>query len=76
MLVRQSFKKGRLLKGLDLNVPLCAIGRGFDALYRCAKDEVIAIDLSLANGKNVDFKFSVRENTMNRLFQLALVRLL
>ena len=34
LLLRQSYKKGRLNKGLDLNEPLCDIGKGVDALYR------------------------------------------
>ena len=38
LLLRQSFKKGRLTEGLDLNKPLVNIGVGNDALYRLAQD--------------------------------------
>jgi predicted ATPase len=41
LLLRQSQKKGRLGTGLDLNKPLCDIGKGYDALSRFAKNDFI-----------------------------------
>lgn len=45
LLLRQSFKKGRLSSGLDLNAPLCDIGKGIDALYRSSENEIISFVL-------------------------------
>ena len=45
LLLRQSFKKDRLNKGLDLNRPLCDIGKGYDALSRSAKNDIIAFTM-------------------------------
>jgi len=46
LLLRQSFKKGRLNAGLDLNEPLCDIGKGQDALSRFAKNNIITFAIS------------------------------
>ena len=43
LLLRQSFKKGRLSEGLDLNKPLVSVGVGNDALYRLAQDSVLCV---------------------------------
>ena len=40
LLLRQSYKKGRLDKGLDLNEPLVSVGVGNDALYRMGDPEL------------------------------------
>lgn len=61
LLLRQSFKKGRLSTGLDLNAPLCDIGKGIDALYRSSQNEIIAFILET---KNESFKFEY--NAKNR----------
>jgi len=45
LLLRQSYKKGRLNAGLDLNKPLCDIGKGYDALSRFAQNDIIAFAL-------------------------------
>lgn len=45
LLLRQSFKKNRLEKGLDLNAPLCDIGKVEDALYRASKSEIISFTI-------------------------------
>lgn len=45
LLLRQSFKKNRLEKGLDLNAPLCDIGKVEDALYRTSKSEIISFTI-------------------------------
>lgn len=44
-LLRQSFKKGRLNTGLDLNKPLCDIGKGYDALSRFAENNIISFEI-------------------------------
>lgn len=49
LLLRQSFKKGRLSSGLDLNAPLCDIGKGIDALYRSSQNEIISFVLGSNN---------------------------
>ncbi|MCQ2287248.1 MAG: DUF3696 domain-containing protein [Bacteroidales bacterium] len=40
LLLRQSYKKGRLDKGLDLNEPFVSVGVGNDALYRMGDPEL------------------------------------
>lgn len=46
LLLRQSFLKGRLNEGLDLNEPLCKIGTGQDVLYRLAGSNILSIDIT------------------------------
>lgn len=46
LLLRQSFQKGRLMDGLDLNKPLSSVGIIHDALYRLAKSGDIIFDFS------------------------------
>jgi predicted ATPase len=47
LLLRQSYQKGRLAKGLDLNEPLVDVGKGTDALYRYANEnEIISFDIT------------------------------
>lgn len=60
LLLRQSFKKGRLQKGLDLNEPLCDIGKGEDALNRYSDDEVIKFELTKEDGTEVSFAFDAQ----------------
>lgn len=60
LLLRQSHKKGRLSSGLDLNAPLCDIGKGIDALYRFASEnEIITFTLVLDDHQIYDFNFNV-----------------
>ena len=49
LLLRQTYQKGRLDKGLDLNKPLCNIGITNDALYRNAKVGSIAFEFTVSN---------------------------
>lgn len=59
LLLRQSYKKGRLRDGLDLNEPLCEIGFGDDALSRFATDNhVISFCLEGENDEKWDFYFN------------------
>lgn len=60
LLLRQSFKKGRLSTGLDLNAPLCDIGKGSDALYRFATDEIVSFSLTSDGSSTYDFIFNAK----------------
>lgn len=51
LLLRQSFKKGILEKGLDLGGPLVSIGVGNDALYKLANEPFLSIELTSENAK-------------------------
>lgn len=59
LLLRQTFTKGRLDKILDLNSPLCFIGKTRDALYQFPdKEENLLIEFSLSSGEdNYTWKF-------------------
>ena len=59
LLLRQSYKKGRLSSGLDLNAPLCDIGKGIDALYRSSQDEIISFVLDCDN-ESFEFAFNAK----------------
>ena len=59
LLLRQSFKKGRLSDGLDLNEPLCEIGFGEDAISRFAENQIISFKLEGENNETWDFQFDV-----------------
>lgn len=59
LLLRQTFLKGRLQDGLDLNNPLCSIGLAHDALYRLASTGVISIEFATDDGKDFIFEFDV-----------------
>jgi predicted ATPase len=59
LLLRQSHLKGRLSSGLDLNAPLCDIGKGSDALHHFAsQDEIISFSLNVDNLALYDFRFN------------------
>lgn len=60
LLLRQSFIKNRLNKGLDLNEPLCDIGKGENALYKYAKDDIISFNIE-KDGKNYSFDFNTKD---------------
>jgi len=59
LLLRQSYKKGRLSAGLDLNAPLCDIGKGIDALNQFSENEIINFSFDIDKTKNYDFNFNV-----------------
>lgn len=60
LLLRQSYKKGRLDKGLDLNVNLVDIGKGSDALFQDAKEnEIITFEFYNNSEKPIQFQFDV-----------------
>lgn len=62
LLLRQSFQKGRLMDGLDLNKPLCSIGIAHDALYRMAKSGDMLFDLSTESGASFRFEFDASKD--------------
>ncbi|TAG94050.1 MAG: DUF3696 domain-containing protein, partial [Bacteroidetes bacterium] len=45
LLLRQTFQKNRLEKGLSLNKPLCYLGEGKDALYEFADSNIISFEI-------------------------------
>lgn len=59
LLLRQSYKKNRLSTGLDLNAPLCDIGKGIDALYRSSQNEIISFILE-ADNNIFEFAFNAK----------------
>ena len=58
LLLRQSFKKNRLEKGLDLNAPLCDIGKVKDALYRASESEIISF--TIETDETFTFSFNTK----------------
>ncbi len=60
LLLRQSFSKNRLHKGLDLNAPLCDIGKGKDALYQASEKEIISFIIEMKE-KSLSFSFNARD---------------
>lgn len=60
LLLRQSFRKNRLSAGLDLNVPLCDIGKGIDALNQFSDSEIITFGLETSTTYH-EFKFNVHD---------------
>jgi len=69
LLLRQSFKKGRLDTGLDLNKPLCDIGKERDALSYFAKNDNITFIIE-ANEK-YEWNFSLTKNLDNTFIPLS-----
>lgn len=68
LLLRQTYQKGRLMDGLDLNKPLCNIGIGDDALYRLATEGELAFDISDDTGENFSFVFDADINSLTDSF--------
>ncbi len=67
LLLRQTFKKGILNKGLDLNKPLVSIGVGNDALYRLADEPYLSFEITSGNAKHM-FTYRVDENALDASF--------
>ena len=68
LLLRQTFLKGRLMDGLDLNKPLCNIGIGHDALYRLATVGELAFDFSSETDELFSFTFDADFHYLNDSF--------
>lgn len=61
LLLRQTYQKGRLTEGLDLNKPLCDIGIANDALYQLATDGIISFEFE-NNGEPFVFSFNAGQS--------------
>jgi predicted ATPase len=62
LLLRQSFKKGRLADGLDLNDPLYFTGNAGDALSQFATENIISFLIEGEQNENWNFQFNVNDN--------------
>lgn len=62
LLLRQTYQKNRLHAGLDLNLPLVAIGAGRKALYDSAKEPVISFRINYNDNKEDAFVFDVKDS--------------
>lgn len=58
LLMRQTYKKGRLGIGLDLNKPLVSLGVGNDILYKLAKEPIMSIEIN-TDFTNYSFRYDV-----------------
>lgn len=67
LLLRQTFKKGKLEEGLDLNKPLVELGRGNDVLYKLAQDPVLSFELT-SDDTLLPFRFSADEKALDNSF--------
>lgn len=63
LLLRQTFKRGKLGEGLVLNKPLIELGRGNDVLYKFAQDPILAIELTMEN-TILSYRYRVDENAL------------
>lgn len=68
LLLRQSYQKGRLKMGLDLNSPLCDLGKGNDVLFRFADSNIITFVISTDNGRIQKLHFDVKEKVLFNTF--------
>lgn len=57
LLLRQSYTKRRLQDGLDLNAPLCDIGKASDARYKHSETGEIKLCLVLDSDENLSYSF-------------------
>ena len=68
LLLRQTFQKGRLMDGLDLNKPLCNIGIGHDALHRLATVGELTFDISSETDELFSFTYDADFRYLNDSF--------
>lgn len=64
LLLRQTFKRGKLGEGLVLNKPLIEMGRGNDVLYKFAQEPILAIELTTEDSL-LSFRYRVDENELD-----------
>jgi predicted ATPase len=69
LLLRQSYKKGRLSTGLDLNKPLCDIGKGTDALSYFAGNDIITFELDA--GEKYEWNFDSKHTLTDTFIPFA-----
>ena len=68
LLLRQSYQKGRLTAGLDLNSPLCDLGKGNDVLFRFADSNIISFAITTEDGVTNMLEFDVKEKVLFNTF--------
>lgn len=61
LLLRQSHKKGRLKKGLDLNEPLCRLGLAKDVLSIQSTNDMIGIEIYTSKGACYNMQFDASD---------------
>jgi predicted ATPase len=71
LLLRQSYRKGRLANGLDLNNPLCEIGAATDAFCKIPSSSVISFDVKSDDGDDMLFKFETSGKTADSFIPKA-----
>lgn len=67
LLLRQSYKKGRLMQGLDLNEPLTSVGIANDAMYKYAQSGEVTFSLTY-NATTLSFSFNADNNALEASF--------
>lgn len=67
LLLRQTYKKGKLGEGLDLNKPLVELGRGNDVLYKLAQDPNLTIELT-TDETILSFNYTINDKALNDSF--------
>jgi len=68
LLLRQTFQKSMLDKGLELNAELCTIGVAEDALYQSAEDDLIEFTINLWNDDQLKWSFMVDDKKLSDTF--------
>ena len=68
LLLRQTYRKGILSEGIDLNLPLVEIGNALDALYMNAQENFVGINISETNGQNWLWQFKFDDTKSNSTF--------
>ena len=68
LLLRQTFQKNMLEKGLELKSDLCNIGIAEDALYQSAEDDLIEFTLNFTNNEYRKWSFIVDDKKLSDTF--------
>ncbi len=68
LLLRQTFQKNMLDKGLELKADLCTIGVAEDALYQSAEDDLIEFSIRLENDDRLKWSFMVDDRKLSDTF--------
>lgn len=68
LLLRQSKQKNRLHSGLDLNSPLCDLGKGSDVLFRFADSNLITFSLTTDKEEIFNLHFDVDDKALFNTF--------
>lgn len=70
LLLRQSYYKNRLMKGLDLNNPLVAIGNGNEALSQFAESGIMSITIE-SDSKDLSFSYDVTNDLTSSFIPIS-----